>query len=167
MTTVNAPSFVYPHFHDVQSTRKTKDIEIDNSVYHLLSLYLNADALEKMTPNTMSLLHPPTTAPHTIHHKKHSPYWRTKSNRISKGRNWFGEEIQQHQDTLLESNTIKNATTPVYNDDCMTNRKKRSKSVSFNETVTIIISQDNTSVSPLKEDDEDESLFVDAVESFD
>ncbi|CAO3639923.1 unnamed protein product [Mucor hiemalis] len=184
MTTMNLnsrQSFVYPHFHDTQSARKTaKDIEIDKSVYHLLSLYLNADALEKMSPST----------PNLHHIKKHSntqsPYWRSnwKSDRTRvTHRNWFGEEekvqtiTRSPQDILLANNTLKNATTPLFNDESMTNRKTRSKSVSFNETVVIIISHDEKSVSKLKqaallretatEDEDDESLFVDAVESFD
>ncbi|KAG2230686.1 hypothetical protein BDF21DRAFT_395180 [Thamnidium elegans] len=158
-------SFVYPHFHDTQSTRRTnKESEIDKSVYHLLSLYLNADSLDKMNP-TNTLLSKPI--------KHTSPYWRTKSNRntISK-RNWLGEEenYKDQQELLLERNTIKNSTTTlVYDENVMKTTKK--KSVSFNETVTVI-SQDVKSCSRLKHADllesnteeEDELIFVDALE---
>jgi hypothetical protein len=71
MTTINIDtrqqqSFVYPHFHDTQSKRKsTKEIEIDNSVYHLLSLYLNTDTL--LSDKNSLLLS------NSLHKKQHSP----------------------------------------------------------------------------------------------
>ncbi|GAA5808179.1 hypothetical protein MFLAVUS_001564 [Mucor flavus] len=159
-------SFVYPHFHDTQSTRRTnKESEIDKSVYHLLSLYLNADSLDKINPTALLSSKPLKHA---------SPYWRTKSNRnsISK-RNWLGEEeIYNQQELLLERNTIKNSTAArVEYDESVTKSTIKRKSVSFNETVTVI-SQDVRSCSRLKHADlleqsteeEDELVFVDALE---
>lgn len=164
-------SFVYPHFHDANSSRKTnKDVEIDKSVYHLLSLYLNADSLEKV--NTNSLL-----ANKTSKRSVQYPYARSRSSFSYKTqRSWLGEETQHtrahtSQDTLLDKNTLENSKTIHYNDNNMTKINKRSKSVSFNETVTIIISQDNKSSSQLKQqldknetEDDDDSIFVDALE---
>lgn len=159
-------SFVYPHFHDTQSTRRTnKESEIDKSVYHLLSLYLNADSLDKINPTTNNTLLSTKPLKHA------SPYWRSKSNRnsISK-RNWLGEEeTYNQQELLLQRNTIKNSTT-VY-DESVTKTTIKRKSVSFNETV-IVISQDVRSCSRLKHADlveqsteeEDELVFVDALE---
>ncbi|KAI9365235.1 hypothetical protein BD770DRAFT_378081 [Pilaira anomala] len=169
-------SFVYPHFHDTQSTRRTnKETEIDKSVYHLLSLYLNADSLDKIN-STPSLLSLPTkqSLKHTT-----SPYWRTKSNRnaTTPKRNWLGEEESHRhsqQEMLLERNTLKNSTTTlVHNNDesVIKTIKKRTKSVSFNETVTVILSHDMKSFSQLKQadletstEDDDELIFVDALE---
>ncbi|KAG2208087.1 hypothetical protein INT47_010449 [Mucor saturninus] len=164
-------SFVYPHFHDTKSARKTnKDIEIDKSVYHLLSLYLNTDSLEKV--NTNSLL-----ATKTTKRPVQYPYTRTRSSISYKTqRSWLGEETHHTrthtpQDTLVDRNTAENSKTIHYNDNNMTKINKRSKSVSFNETVTIIISQDNKSSSQLKQqldknetEDDDDSIFVDALE---
>ncbi|KAI9258295.1 hypothetical protein EDC94DRAFT_613313 [Helicostylum pulchrum] len=162
-------SFVYPHFHDTQSTRRTnKESEIDKSVYHLLSLYLNADSLDKINPTTNNtLLSKPL--------KHTSPYWRTKSarNTISK-RNWLGEEeTYNQQELLLERNTIKNSITSTRALDENVTKTIKTKSVSFNETV-IVISQDVKSCSRLKHADllldqqnteeDDELLFVDALE---
>jgi hypothetical protein len=162
MATMNV---VYPHFHDTQSSRatststNTKDIDIDNSVYHLLSLYLNADALELAT----------AAAPQ---HKKHNgtPYWRQTTNKnVIHKRNWLGEagqhpvERKSKQDLLLERNTIKNSIAiPHYETVVTKTKKSRSKSVSFNETVTIILPGQLAEQRVLLEDD----IFVDALESF-
>lgn len=164
-------SFVYPHFHDTKSTRNTnKDIEIDKSVYHLLSLYLNADSLDKINPNSL-------LANKTSKRSVQYPYSRTRSCfSYRTQRNWLGEEEYHHachtpQDTIVDRNTVENSKTTHYNDNGMTKINKRSKSVSFNETVTVIISQDNKSSSQLKQqpdinetEDDDDSIFVDALE---
>lgn len=176
MSTVNIESrppqsFVYPHFHDASSTRKTnKDVEIDKSVYHLLSLYLNAESLEKINPNSLLATKIPKRP--ALY-----PYSRTRSSfSYRTQRNWLGEEnhhAYKHtsQDTLVDRNTVENSKTIHYKDSNMAKKNKRPKSVSFNETVTVIISQDNKLSSQLKQqpdrnetEDDDDLIFVDALE---
>lgn len=160
------PSVVYPTFHDTQrpSSHKKKEADIDNSVYHLLSLYLNTDAILDT-----SLL---PTLPNTRHSM---PSWKSKNARsLRTQRNWFGEENKKHvkknhHELVLERNTIRNSTIKAHDlndNELITTKRSRSKSVSFNETVTVILSQDTVSHSQLKQQTLEEEIFVDALESF-
>jgi hypothetical protein len=154
------PPVVYPTFHDTQrpSTGNKKEVDIDNSVYHLLSLYLNTDAILDT-----SLL-PPLPNKHT------PPSWKPKSSTTTRSirtqRNWFGEDMKKnYHESVLERNTYKNSTMKAHDfDNIGLTKRSRTKSVSFNETVTVILSQDTVSQSKLKQ--QTEEIFVDALESF-
>jgi hypothetical protein len=153
------PPVVYPTFHDTQRTNK-KQVDIDNSVYHLLSLYLNTDVM----------LNPTTPLPV----KRSVPSWKSNSRSIRTQRNWFGEEHMKknHQELVLERNTYRNSTIKAHDfDNNEPTKRSRAKSVSFNETVTVILSQDTVSQSRLKQQQQqqtlvEEDVFVDALESF-
>jgi hypothetical protein len=170
-------NYVYPKFHDVQSSRTTKDIQLDNAICQILAHYLNTDVLDTSSKLSRSL----PTAPPLSKHKPSSlpPYWKVRSTRPYQQthRNWFGETESVPKDILiLQQNTLKNSKPQAQNeqDNSHVQRpasKSRSKSVSFNETVTVI-SQDLLTKSQLKQGsavdtlDEDEDNFVDAVENF-
>ncbi|KAF1805977.1 hypothetical protein FB192DRAFT_1434303 [Mucor lusitanicus] len=181
MNVDSRPPVVYPTFHDSQQQKPTssttttltpKETAIDDSIYHLLSMYLDT--------NTSVIIPPATTATQNsrvMMLNKHSPYFRTKRRMPSQQRqhqNWLGEN-KKSSCTELERNTIKNSyTASIDNDaqhgDIKTNSshnktKTRSKSVSFSETVTVINLQ--AKWMPAADDNEDdEDLFVDALENF-
>ncbi|KAK4513092.1 uncharacterized protein ATC70_000130 [Mucor velutinosus] len=168
MNVDSRPPVVYPTFHDSQqqkpSTLTKKEMAIDDSIYHLLSLYLDT--------NTGVLIPPATTQNNRVTMMKHSPYFRTKRRMPSQQQhqNWLGEKKKSSMTTCteLERNTIKNSyTASIDNVDIQINNnnktKTRSKSVSFSETV-IVINQD--ALIPPTATDEDEDLFVDALENF-
>ncbi|KAI8327328.1 hypothetical protein EDC96DRAFT_98052 [Choanephora cucurbitarum] len=142
----------YPSFHPTYTqTKSSKDI--DASVYHLLSLYLTKDALT----NTTTLLKRPTKpSPRTYLHRT-----------FQSQRSWLGEETREECDTVLERNTIKNAFIQVTQttNTTLKKKKKRAKAVSFSNTVTVVLSEDNVSTTHLnREDEEEEDCFVDALE---
>ncbi|KAG2193786.1 hypothetical protein INT46_004322 [Mucor plumbeus] len=184
------PLVVYPTFHDTQQQQQQskvgkKEMDIDDSIYHLLSMYLDA--------NTNIIIPPPpttTTQSSRMIMIKHSPYFRSKRKIPSQQQNWLGEKKRSSTNnticTELERNTIKNSyTIKVENDinvniKTNNNKKARSKSVSFNETVTVINQDKKASCSDLIQpaftnnssddidngDDDEEDLFVDALENF-
>ncbi|KAG1056663.1 hypothetical protein G6F43_001475 [Rhizopus delemar] len=158
-TNVVESNFIYPKFHDTHSTTTTnsntvatskKDTEIDNSIYQLLSIYLSTDKLLDL---------PPATPPKRHYDHQLPPY-------ALKHRNWLGEANKNKPQNLLERNTLFNSRKSLIKPEMIINKTRRSKSVSFNETVTII-SQDHI-VSKLeindKDCDDDEEEFVDAFE---
>lgn len=170
---------VYPHFHDTQSSRTSdtttaastnsnnKEIDIESSVYHLLSLYLNADALELAAQAAAN------QQQKKKHTKSSSPYWKSDKKFIH-GKSWLGDDFltapkkKSKQELLLERNTMKNSSSyTIDTEDSSSvttkNKKSRSKSVSFNETVTIISHDFKTSQQIINEDVD---VFVDALESF-
>lgn len=178
MATMNV---VYPHFHDTQSSRTSdttttastnsnnKEIDIESSVYHLLSLYLNADALE-LAAQAAANQQQQQKKKHT---KSSSPYWKSDKKFIH-GKSWLGDDFltapkkKSKQELLLERNTMKNSSSyTIDTEDSSSvttkNKKSRSKSVSFNETVTIISHDFKTSQQIINEDVD---VFVDALESF-
>lgn len=114
---------------------KKKDVEIDNSVYQLLAFYLNTDKLE---------------LPSFAHTKQ-----RRSVNRVyeSRCRNWLGEVDQDP----LERNTVFNSKRSLIklDESVKTSKARYPKSVSFDEAVTIIP----------QADEEEEDIFVDAVET--
>ncbi|KAI8088068.1 uncharacterized protein B0P05DRAFT_531345, partial [Gilbertella persicaria] len=151
---------VYPTFHDSYhaKTKTNKEIDIDSSVYHLLSLYLNKDALadNKTLLSTMATTHTSTRSPKSLHWKKSSHMIRTQ-------KSWLGEEKSKRKDDkeiLLERNTLKNSSIQSEYVHKTVHKKTRSKSVSFSDTVTIILPQNDIETARLEEED----LFVDALE---
>ncbi|KAL9545359.1 hypothetical protein MBANPS3_007181 [Mucor bainieri] len=161
MNVDSRPPVVYPTFHDSQrqtqkpSSLTQKEMAIDDSIYHLLSMYLDT--------NTSVIIPPAATQNSRVMMMKHSPYFRTKKRMPSQQQhqNWLGEKKKLATCTELERNTIKNSNN--------TKTKARSKSVSFSETVTVI-NQDKLiqpAPAPTADDNEDdEDLFVDALENF-
>ncbi|OBZ87059.1 hypothetical protein A0J61_04897 [Choanephora cucurbitarum] len=148
-------SFIYPkhngpHHHSKKETKSQKKMDIDASVYHLLSLYLSKDAL---TNNTLvSSRRPNKNYCKQALHRAFRPQ-----------RSWLGEETKAEHDLVLERNTISNAFIQVAQsakENALT--KKRTKAVSFSNTVTVVLSQDNVSTRRLK--NEEEECFVDALE---
>ncbi|KAG1379178.1 hypothetical protein G6F60_005103 [Rhizopus arrhizus] len=126
---------IYPSLQSRHSPMKKKDVEIDNSVYQLLAFYLNTDKLE---------------LPSFAHTKQ-----RRSVNRVyeSRCRNWLGEVDQDP----LERNTVFNSKRSLIklDESVKTSKARYPKSVSFDEAVTIIP----------QADEEEEDIFVDAVET--
>ncbi|KAI8644692.1 hypothetical protein BD408DRAFT_412752 [Parasitella parasitica] len=173
------PLAVYPTFNDTQQQKLTqKELDIDESIYHLLSMYLDTN---------VNIIIPPSQPPQNNRAMmKHSPYFRTKRNTSSKPlhhQNWLGERKRSPTTTCteLERNTMKNShSIPVENDTNVQiksnkNKKARPKFVSFNETVTVINEHKKISfsnliqpavASPHSSDDDDDALFVDALDNF-
>lgn len=149
MNTVETPTTVYPTFQQQKKQLNAIDT-IDDSIYHLLSLYLNTNTVEQITNN---------------HSHKNHKYPHNSLISLHQRQNWFGENKRHHQDDndlLLRQNTLRNINIPPTTTSLI--KRKKSKSVSFNETVTVISSsQDNISQTSLIFD---EDIFVDAVESF-
>lgn len=184
MNIESRPLVVYPTFHDTQQQQQSKlskkEMDIDDSIYHLLSMYLDT--------NTNVIIPPTTTQNSRMMMMKHSPYFRSKRKIPSQQQNWLGEKKRPSTNnttcTELERNTMKNSCTIKVENDINVNiktndnNKTRSKSVSFNETVTVINQDKKVSCSGLiqpavatnnsdnDDEDEDEDLFVDALENF-
>ncbi|KAI9266103.1 hypothetical protein BY458DRAFT_512664 [Sporodiniella umbellata] len=118
--------------HLYQKTKKQKDADIDNSVYELLSMYLAADNLDLPQPKRS--------------HQSAAPLALFSSG-------WLGEGTFD----IVRQNTLKNSKTPQFEARPTPSKTKtrRSKSVSFNDTVTVI--QDNLR--------EEEEHFFDAPEA--
>ncbi|KAI8876827.1 hypothetical protein K501DRAFT_288697 [Backusella circina FSU 941] len=152
---IDSYSVVYPQFQDISSTR-TIEKQDNNAVYQLLSLYLNTDILDQEQK-------------HSKRRNSSSLYW--QSNMLNQT-NWLGEYRSK---SVLEKNTRMNSR-PIYSETASSPRapakKHHKKSVSFNETVMVISLEESTlEKSTLKqdgksndEDDEEEDIFVDAVE---
>ncbi|CAO0802961.1 unnamed protein product [Mucor circinelloides] len=169
MNVESRPPVVYPTFHDTQqqpSKLTKKEMDIDDSIYHLLSMYLDTNT---------SVIIPPATQNSRVMMMKHSPYFRTRRRMSSQQQhqNWLGEKKKSLMATCteLERNTIKNSyTSSIDNDvnvDIRTNKTKtRSKSVSFSETVTVINQNNLIQPAAADDNDDDEDLFVDALENF-
>ncbi|KAI8360843.1 hypothetical protein EDC96DRAFT_512747 [Choanephora cucurbitarum] len=154
---MSTTSFIYPNFngsqhHSKKETKSQKKMDIDASVYHLLSLYLSKDAL---TNNTLVSSRKPTK-----HYRKQTLY-RT----FRPQKSWLGEETKAEHDLVLERNTISNAFIQVAQSAKKNaSTKKTTKAVSFSNTVTVVLSQDNVSMRRLKNEEEEEECFVDALE---
>jgi hypothetical protein len=145
-TNVVEPRFSYPKFRDTHTTASQEETknEIDNSIYQLLSLYLNDNGTAVKTRR---------------HHHGRSMYIPLQH------KNWLGESLNTNQD-VLERNTLLNSKRCIINEPERKKGKPR-KSVSFNDTVTMI-SQDNTMFTfelKLDNSQEEEEIFVDAVET--
>ncbi|CEP19214.1 hypothetical protein [Parasitella parasitica] len=171
---------VYPTFHNTQQHRQQqqqpqptqKEIDIDNSIYQLLSIYLDG--------NANGILLPPSTQDSKTMMMKQSSYTRIIKKLPTKGQNWLGETKEPviSARTELERNTINNSYTIKVEPGTRITKKSRSKSVSFNETVTVINQDKSVSCSNLMQpsassskhdvnegNSGDEDLFVDAVEN--
>ncbi|GAN09085.1 hypothetical protein MAM1_0242d08607 [Mucor ambiguus] len=166
---------VYPTFHDSQQQQQKpapltkKEMTIDDSIYHLLSMYLDT--------NTSVFIPPAATQNSRVVTMKHSPYFRTKRRMPSQQQhpNWLGEKKKSLMTTCteLERNTIKNSYTASIDHDLHVDiktsnnkTKARPKSVSFSETVTVINLDKLIQPAPADDNEDDEDLFVDALENF-
>ncbi|KAI8636481.1 hypothetical protein BD408DRAFT_426067 [Parasitella parasitica] len=168
---------VYPTFHNTQQQQRQqtkltqKEIDIDKSIYHLLSIYLDSNANSIISPP------PPNSSAMMM---KQSSYFHAIKRLPSQNQNWLGESKEPVMATCteLERNTITNSYTFKVENDIRITKKSRSKSVSFNETVTVINQDKSVSCSNLmqpltssnkhdvgKGNGDDEDLFVDAAES--
>ncbi|KAG1473560.1 hypothetical protein G6F56_000887 [Rhizopus delemar] len=100
-------------FNDTKN-KNQKDIDIDNSVYQLLTMYLTSDNLDLPQPKGR---HEPTV-----------PY-------VVQTRHWLGEGPLD----IVSQNTLQNSRKPLVKmEPVKVTKTRRSKSVSFNETVTVI-----------------------------
>ncbi|KAI8367100.1 hypothetical protein BD560DRAFT_400103 [Blakeslea trispora] len=153
-------SVLYPVFHDNyhSGTRTQKEIDIDTSIYQLFSLYLTKDEhVNRLISSS------PRMAPKQPNHTK-SHHWQNTRCILKSKRSWLGEERKKsEQELILERNTLQNSSTQNCIDETLPTKKARSKSVSFNDMVTVIVSQDNI-VSKSLDTEAQEEEFVDALE---
>ncbi|OBZ91406.1 hypothetical protein A0J61_00543 [Choanephora cucurbitarum] len=146
-------SVLYPIFHDNyhSGTKSQKEIDIDTSIYQLLSLYLNKEeesSLVKMKKSS---------------HTK-SYHWKKTGRLLKSQKSWLGEERQKsEQELILERNTLQNSSIQNCGDETLRTKKPRSKSVSFDDKVTVIVSQEKIISKSLDMETQEEE-FVDALE---
>ncbi|KAI8380689.1 hypothetical protein BD560DRAFT_444396 [Blakeslea trispora] len=163
--TMNTTSFTYPKFHDSyhsgNEARPQKEIDIDASIYHLLSLYLGKDALNNNTSLMSSRMRNKQKTRHLFGQKSSHYFQQRKS--------WLGEESPDEHDMVLERNTISNTSiqvTQLPRDNApKKKKKKRAKAVSFSDTVTVVLSHEGVvSMTKLNKEEDEEECFVDALE---
>ncbi|KAI8379925.1 hypothetical protein EDC96DRAFT_561351 [Choanephora cucurbitarum] len=146
-------SVLYPIFHDNyhSGTKSQKEIDIDTSIYQLLSLYLNKEEGPGLVKKKKS------------DHTK-SYHWKKTGRLLKSQKSWLGEERQKsEQELILERNTLQNSSIQSCSDETLHTKKPRSKSVSFNNKVTVIVSQEKITSKSLNMETQEEE-FVDALE---